>query len=345
MKTSQKTLTGIILMLTLILCLAFGASAEETYTEGDYSYIVTDGKATITAVSSSISGDVVIPDTLGGYPVTSFIGSFAENYAVKTITIPASITEATSMAFACCMNLESIIVDDDNPAFSSDEYGVLFNKDKTSLYQYPIGNKRTVYNIPDTVTEIWSFFSFAYADNLKELTLSKNMEKMEDIIFCAGLEKVYVTSINISVSGLEFVQCPNLKDIYYVGSEKQWNEITKDLNELPGYSSTIYASVTVHYDVASHTHSYTAVTTPATCTANGQTVYTCSCNDTYTEIIPTTGHDYQNAVCTKCGDSKADDCSHMCHKSGFMGFIWKIVQLFWKLFKINPVCECGAAHY
>ena len=40
-----------------------------------------------------------------------------------------------------------------------------------------------------------------------------------------------------------------------------------------------------------------------------------------------------------------DKCDHMCHQSGFMGFIWKIVQFFWKLFKMNPVCECGAAHY
>ena len=45
-------------------------------------------------------------------------------------------------------------------------------------------------------------------------------------------------------------------------------------------------------------------------------------------------------------DQTADgDCDHLCHKSGFMGFIWKIVQFFWKLFKMNPVCECGAAHY
>ncbi len=38
-------------------------------------------------------------------------------------------------------------------------------------------------------------------------------------------------------------------------------------------------------------------------------------------------------------------CDHLCHKTGFMGFLWKIVQLFSKLFKANPVCECGAAHY
>ena len=38
-------------------------------------------------------------------------------------------------------------------------------------------------------------------------------------------------------------------------------------------------------------------------------------------------------------------CDHLCHKGGFVGFIWKIVQFFWKLFKMNHVCECGAAHY
>lgn len=44
-------------------------------------------------------------------------------------------------------------------------------------------------------------------------------------------------------------------------------------------------------------------------------------------------------------DEPTDDCDHLCHKDGFMGFIWKIVKVFLKLFKSNPVCECGAAHY
>lgn len=49
-----------------------------------------------------------------------------------------------------------------------------------------------------------------------------------------------------------------------------------------------------------------------------------------------------------CGykfENPADTCSHICHKSGFLGFIWKIVRFFWKLFKMNPICECGTTHY
>lgn len=38
-------------------------------------------------------------------------------------------------------------------------------------------------------------------------------------------------------------------------------------------------------------------------------------------------------------------CDHMCHKSGFMGIVYKIFRLFWKLFNTNKYCECGVAHY
>lgn len=38
-------------------------------------------------------------------------------------------------------------------------------------------------------------------------------------------------------------------------------------------------------------------------------------------------------------------CTHICHKSGFAGFIYKIARFFWKLFKIHQTCECGEKHY
>lgn len=64
----------------------------------------------------------------------------------------------------------------------------------------------------------------------------------------------------------------------------------------------------------------------------------------------------KTATCEFCGatDTVIDEgsklvseenCSCNCHKSGFMGFIWKLLNLFQKLFKINPVCKCGVAHY
>ncbi len=94
-------------------------------------------------------------------------------------------------------------------------------------------------------------------------------------------------------------------------------------------------------------HTYTAsnVLAPA-CEKEGYTVYICECGDSYNgDIKSATGHDYEGDTCKTCGESKVENCSCNCHKSGFMGLIWKILRFFYKLFKTNPVCSCGVAHY
>ncbi len=99
--------------------------------------------------------------------------------------------------------------------------------------------------------------------------------------------------------------------------------------------------------IAKLSHEYASVITKPSCDNEGYTTYTCSnCSDSYiSDVIPATGHNYVEGVCTVCGESKVNNCSHICHKSGFMGFIWKILRFFFKLFKIQPVCSCGVAHY
>ena len=42
-------------------------------------------------------------------------------------------------------------------------------------------------------------------------------------------------------------------------------------------------------------------------------------------------------------DDGTDTC--LCHGTGFRAFIYKIVLIIWKIFKINKTCVCGAKHY
>ena len=56
-----------------------------------------------------------------------------------------------------------------------------------------------------------------------------------------------------------------------------------------------------------HTHSYSAkVTKEATCSEVGVTTYTCSCGDSYTESIPTTGHSFGDYVYNNDATKDAD---------------------------------------
>ena len=78
-------------------------------TEGFYTYTVKDGIATITRCDTAASGDIVIPDTLGGYPIQSIKdGSFAFCDGITAITIPNSVEWIGERAFVGCTNLSSL---------------------------------------------------------------------------------------------------------------------------------------------------------------------------------------------------------------------------------------------
>ena len=89
-----------------------------------------------------------------------------------------------------------------------------------------------------------------------------------------------------------------------------------------------------------------------TCTAKGQSKRDCTygCGTSETKDISATGHKDGNpydGYCDVCGaeTDAVENCSCNCHKDGFMGFIWKIISFFQKLFKTNEQCACGIAHY
>ncbi|MCM1543896.1 MAG: DUF6273 domain-containing protein [Ruminococcus sp.] len=93
------------------------------------------------------------------------------------------------------------------------------------------------------------------------------------------------------------------------------------------------------------------VITGATCVKNGVKKLTCTggCGETKTETIPATGHNDadDNGICDACGEvlDATKTCTHICHKGGISAFFYKIARFFWKLFKTNKYCSCGAAHY
>ena len=105
-----------------------------------------------------------------------------------------------------------------------------------------------------------------------------------------------------------------------------------------------------------HPNRYESEEVPATCTESGFTagVYCPDCKQYLGghEVIAAAGHHDANAdgLCDNCGitmtkDDTGEDCTCICHKTGFMGFIWKILRFFYKIFGTNKVCACGEAHY
>ena len=109
-----------------------------------------------TAVNNAVTS-VKIPATVTfngkTYDVTA-IGKYAfyECSKLKEVTIPSSVEAIGSDAFSECSSLTSINVEEGNTKYASED-GVLFNKDKTTLRQFPEG-KGGSYIIPKDVTSV-----------------------------------------------------------------------------------------------------------------------------------------------------------------------------------------------
>ena len=122
-------------------------------------------------------------------------------------------------------------------------------------------------------------------------------------------------------------------------------------NGFTTHTCTVCGESYVDSIVSAKGHSYQAITHKPTCENDGSVVEICSvCGDTGTvEVLKATGHidSDSDGKCDSCGKQldASKNCSCLCHKSGFMGFIYKIVRVFWKLFRINKTCSCGAVHY
>ena len=87
----------------------------ETVDDKNFTYAVENGQATVASYTPSgeISPKLIIPSTLGGYPVVRIgEGAFSGLKNIKEIVLPDSVTSIGLCAFYSCTNLENTYMTD-----------------------------------------------------------------------------------------------------------------------------------------------------------------------------------------------------------------------------------------
>lgn len=151
---------------------------------------------------------IIIPSS-----ITS-IGNYAFNECTSliSINIPNAVTYIGYNAFCECSSLREIMVDSNNKIYSSQD-GVLFNKNRTELIQYPIGKENQTYTIPNSVTSIG--FAAFWSSSLKSINIPNSVTYIDD---CAFWGSNSLTSIDIpnsvtSIGGEAFLNCSSLTSV------------------------------------------------------------------------------------------------------------------------------------
>ena len=250
--------------------------------------------------------DVSLPGSLTGIGMYAFYHT-----ALTSVTIPAGVTSIGKYAFVDCPYLPGFTVDPENTEYSTDDIGCLYNKDKTRLVQYPAGNERSSFTVPDSVTQICdgAFMcccalktvtvpdsvttigeaafkasaaetvtlpysvteiganAFEFCASMKRIALPENLTEISDRMFwaCDTLESVTIPVSVTSIGNSAFLYCNALRDVFYAGSEEQWNTVTVE----DGNDTLLNARI--HFIAAGHTpgEHVQENLTPATCVDAG----------------------------------------------------------------------------
>lgn len=113
---------------------------------------------------------------------------------LKAINVPSSVIKIDSTEI-----VQKMFVCPDNKVYSSDDKGVLYNKDKTVLINYPLQDPDRSYDVPSSVTVIGScaFMKRMHA-RLRLVRLHKNIIRIEDEAFSTFIDVLIESGSNLN---------------------------------------------------------------------------------------------------------------------------------------------------
>lgn len=173
---------------------------------------------------------LTFPNTIDNIKVTKIISherEFIEYWNTKIIEIGPYIDyigtsenptadERGDKYFKEATNLDSIIVDEDNPYFSSSQ-GILYNKDQTVLLRYPmsstISNIRT-FKLPDGLLKI-NDYAFANVNSFQTIVFNDTLTEIGAHAFdnCGSLRTLDFSEKDLALTTIgnyAFYRCSNL---------------------------------------------------------------------------------------------------------------------------------------
>ena len=208
--------------------------------------------------------EVVLPNTL------TKIGNYAfyEDHALRTVNLPESLRTIGNYAFCRCRALESVLI-----PTRLEQLGAFAFKGCSTL---------TSASVPGVFSDIDGVFYGC--SNLQELIISNGPSSIKDtehsssihegdaeqpgaFAGCENLKTIYLPRSIKSISAYSFFFCESLEDVYYSGSQNEWDTV------LIGEGNEPLTTANVHYGQNAMGKVYAEISSIQAVQEGDQTVY------------------------------------------------------------------------
>jgi len=264
-----------VFMLTMLMCLSMAAAVSAAdgsdntlpfvpYDEQFYIYTVTDGCATIIGRNGELSGDITIPATLGGYPVTEIgeyaffnctnitsvivpdsivsigEGSFLNCTSLTNITLPDTLSSIGKLAFDGCTNLISFPISSGITQIGARAFGFCRN-----ITEFIVSEENTCYTTENGILfskDKTALIAYPAGRTASEYIVPDHVVSIEDAAFSsnASLTTIRIPDNVRSIGEHVFYHCSALTDISVSSGNPNYVSkdgvlFTRDMTELIAY--------------------------------------------------------------------------------------------------------------
>ena len=268
------------------------------------------------AAFSGCSGlkQVNLPSTL----IKMGTSAFYKCSSLRSVTIPEHMETISDYAFANCSALERVELAAETRTISDNAFNGCSSLKEIvlpeTMSEHGLGNVKTFQDCASL-----TFFEVPSGVIRIPAAGFQNCRSLKNLVLPSSVKEIFANT---------FSGCDALTDIWYAGTEEQWQQITvSDWDSNPALRTA-----TIHYN---HSHSFTDNVTAPTCVSGGYTTHTCVCGKTTitdaTQIDPA-AHNYgewaevkpaacgvageEKRVCADCGAEETREIAALEHSFG-----------------------------
>lgn len=197
-KVKLLLMMAVIISATMICC----SMSAFALTEGDWEFQLLDNQVTITKYIGE-GGDVVVPETIAGCPVTNISDQTFRANNVISVEIDANVKEVAGYLFFDQSNLETVILHEGIETIGESAF-------------WHCTNLKNI-NIPSTVKHIYKD-AFCGCKSLTSVTLPAGIESIGGRSFeSSGITEIDLSNVKIGYNSNAitdtFAWCTNLKSV------------------------------------------------------------------------------------------------------------------------------------